>query len=407
MGGDHAGAAGGLRSGPGRAYGFSRFAAGAVVLLGVLGGGACRGRAAEPAKTDEPHADVKAPGRIRVSPEVMKDAGVEVAPVTKGVLAPTLSVPGEIVAIPDRSARLSTPVSGRIDRVLFNEGSVIKKGEPLAVIRVPDLGKVRGAYASTTARAKAARLAAERLTRLRAEGLAGEQEVLDSRAQADALDADAKALGEQLAALGVAKTGGTSFELILPAPVSGLVTKRDVVVGQPVATDQTLAEVIDLREVWFLARIYEKDLGRLGIRAEAEVSLNAYPLEPFAGTVTFIGAQVEPASRTVIARIQLVNKSDRLRLGLFGTAKIAAADDAPRLPTIIIPRSALTELDSKPNVFVQLATGEFEVRPVVLGESAPGKVGVVEGLKDGEVVATKGVLSLKSIALRSSLAEDP
>ena len=324
----------------------------------------------------------------------------------KAALSPSLALPGEVGAIPDRSARLSTPVAGRIERVRFNEGSLVKKGEPLAVVRVPDLGKVRGGFASSSARAKSARLRAARTQDLRAAGIASEQDALDTEAQAQALEAEARALGDELAALGIGASGGASFDLSLPAPVTGVVTMRQVVVGQPVTADQSLAEIADLREVWFLAHVYEKDLGRLHEGAEAEIRLNAYPDEIFAGKVGFVGAQVDPVSRTITARMQLANVGGRLRLGLSGAARIVVATEPPRPEGPVIPRAALGEIDGRAVVFVRVAEGEFEPRNVLVGDSAPGSVAITAGLDVGELIAIKGVFSLKSIALKSTLAGD-
>lgn len=375
-----------------------------VVLLGACH--ACH-RGVEPAGTGEPApAEQKAPRRLRIAPEVLRDAGIEVAPVLKTALSPSLAAPGEVTPIPDRSARLSTPVAGRVERVRFNEGSLVKKGEPLAVVRVPDLGKVRGGFASSTAKARSARARAARTRDLHAAGIASEQDTQDSEAQAQALEADARALGDELAALGIGASGGSAFELSLPAPVTGVVTVRQVVVGQPVSADQSLAEIADLQEVWFLAHVYEKDLGRLHEGAEAEVQLNAYPDEVFGGKVSFVGAQVEPVSRTITARIQLANADGRLRLGLFGTARIVVTADAVRPELPAVPRSALSEIDGKPVVFVRVAEGEFEPRHVLVGASASGRVAVTAGLREGEIIAVRGVFSLKSVALRSTLAGD-
>lgn len=374
------------------------------VLLVLLG--ACH-RGPEPVGTGEPaHAEQKSPRRVRIAPDVLRDAGIEVEPVTKAALSPSLTLPGEVSAIPDRSARLSTPVAGRIERVQFNEGSLVKKGDPLAVVRVPDLGKVRGGFASTTAKAKSARLRAARTKDLRAAGIASEQDALDAEAQAQALEAEARALGDQLAALGLGASGGSSFDLSLPAPVTGVVTMRQVVVGQPVTADQSLAEIADLREVWFLAHVYEKDLGRLHQGAEAEIRLSAYPDEVFAGKVSFVGAQVDPVSRTIMARIQLANTGDRLRLGLSGAARIVVATEPARPEGPVVPRASLSEIDGKAVVFVRVAEGEFEPRNVLVGDSAPGRVAITAGLQEGEVIAIKGVFSLKSIALKSMLAGD-
>ena len=384
-----------------RVAGWTRLGALLVVLFAGCGTKLAP-TAGEPAPAEQ-----KPTRRIQVASDVLRDAGIEVGTVGKEALSPSLALPGEVTAIPDRSARLSTPLAGRLELVLFNEGSLVKKGERLAVVRVPDLGKVRGGFTSSMAKAKALRSFAARAKRLQAEALASEQDVIDAEAQAQAVEAEARALGDQIAALGMGASGGSPFDLALPAPVTGMVTHRDAVVGQPVTADQSLAEIANLDVVWFIAHVYEKDLGRLRTGAPAEVELNAYPGETFVGTVSFVGAQVDPTSRTITARIQLANVRDRLRLGLFGTARIVSAAEVAGPEVPVVPRGALSEIDGKAVVFVRVGEGEFEARNVLVGDSAPGKVAITAGLQGGEIVAIHGVFTLKSIALRATLAEDP
>lgn len=356
------------------------------------------------AHSDEPeHEDL--PKRVRLTKEVVADAKIRTAPVVKEVLALTLALPGEVTADPDKSARVSTPVAGRLVDVRFKEGSTVKKGDVLAIVRVPEIGKVRSAYSATTAKAAASRANAERLGSLAEKGLASKQEAVSAKAEADALEAEARALNEQLGALGMG-TGGGGSELALRAPVSGVVVARDAVVGQPVTTEQTIATIADLSEAWFLGRVFEKDLGRLKVGAKAEVQLNAYPKEHFDGSIEYLGKQIDPVARTVTARIRLVNRSDLLRIGLFGTARVATGEEAQHVPVLVVPRTAVTEIGGKPVAFVRQADDDFESHEVVLGEASLGKVQIVNGLREGEQVVVEGVFTLKSVVLKGTIAEE-
>jgi cobalt-zinc-cadmium efflux system membrane fusion protein len=184
------------------------------------------------------------------------------------------------------------------------------------------------------------------------------------------------------------------------------VVMRAAVIGQPVRPDQVLCEIVDLSELWFLGRVFEKDLDRLALGASAEVQLNAYSRERFQGVVEYVGHQVDPVARTVTARIRLQNRQDRLRVGLFGTAYVSTGDRERGEATLVVPRSALTEVAGKQVVFVRQADHDYELHEVVLGASAAGKVQVIAGLRDGEQVVVDGVFTLKSAVLKSTLAEE-
>ena len=389
----------------------------ALVLIAQLGcsrkpsddGGGATAKAKEakppaPEKSEE-HEHEELPKRVALSAEVVASAGIATTPATREALVVTISLPGEIAPDPDQSARIASPIAGRIERVNFKEGSVVKKGDAMAVIRVPDLGKLRATLAATLAKAKAARANADRLQDLVQKRLASEQSYLDAVAQAEALDEEGKAAGEQIAALGIGAAGGPS-QLVLRAPTAGTVVTRGAVVGQPIAADDVIAEIVNLDELWFLGRVFEKDLGRLQLNANAEVELNAYPKERFPGSVEYIGQKVDPVARTVTARVRLRNRDGLLRVGLFGAAHVSTNENRGKEATLVVPRDALTEVGGKSVVFVQLAGGEYELHELTLGDAAAGKVQVIAGLQEGEQVVSRGVFTLKSAVLKSTFAEE-
>jgi cobalt-zinc-cadmium efflux system membrane fusion protein len=358
-----------------------------------------------PEHVDEPEHE-ELPKLVRLTREVIASAAIRTAKVAREALPITVSLPGELVADPDKTARISSPVAGRIEQVSFKEGSVVKKGDVLAILRVPDLAQVRSTYSSSLAKAKAARANAERLKELSAQRLASEQAYLDAAAQADALEIEANAAEQRLSAFGTAAGKGAPSQIALRAPIAGTVVLRNAVVGQPVTSDETIGEIVELSELWFLARVFEKDLSRLHVGANAEVQLNAYPDERFAGSVEYIGKQVDPNARTLTARIRLQNSQGKLSVGLFGTAFVSTSERGTRKATLVILRSALTEVAGKPVVFVRHPDGDFELHDVVLGESAGGKVEIVSGLREGEEVVVDGVFTLKSAVLKTTFAED-
>lgn len=358
---------------------------------------------------EEPHRDEDAhtelPRQVRLEPAQVTQAGIQTLPVRRASLPSSLTLTGEVIAEPDRTARLSSATAGRLEQINFNEGAAVKRGDVLATVRVPDVGRLRGAYAAATARARASRLNAERLEALKASGLGAEQVLVDAQADARAQEAEARALGEQLTAIGVnAESGG--FLVALRAPISGVVVSREAVVGQPIGTDTVLATIVDLSEVWFLGRVFEKDLARLRVGASAEVELNAYPSGHFHGTVDYVSQQIDPMARTLTARIRVSNESGQLRLGLFGRAHVDIGEPDKQVTGLVVPRDAVLEVAGKRVVFVQQKDGDFVVHEVTVGDSAMDDVLLLSGVSEGEQVVSKGGFTLKSLLLKSTLAED-
>lgn len=354
--------------------------------------------------TDEAKHD-ELPRRVHLPADVVAAARIRTASVARGPLGATMTLAGEVVADPDRTARVSAPAAGRLVRVGFKEGAKVAKGDVLGAVRVTDIAKVRAAYAGAATRAASARANADRISGLADKGMAATQEAVASRSEALALAAEARGLDEQLRALGLARSGEGS-EIPLRAAVDGVVVARDAVVGQPVSAEQVIGTIADLSEVWFLARVFEKDLGKLQTGSKAEIELNAYPSERFEGVVEQIGSQLDPLARTVTARIRLENRGDRLRIGLFGSARVAVGGDAGGKSAVVVPRGAVTDVGGRPVVFVRQADDDYELHEVVLGEAALGKIQVLSGLREGEQVVTDGAFTLKSVVLKSTLGEE-
>lgn len=382
-----------------------------IAVLLVASGCKCGSQSAtplsiEPAAHQDEKEHEELPRQIRLSEETLTSAGIKTEITKRNSLATTVKLPGEVVSEPDRTARLSSATAGRLEQVDFNEGALVTKGQPLAVLRVPDVGRLRGAFAATTAKAKAAAANAQRLRSLKESGLGAEQAVLDAEADAHAQEAEANALGEQLSAIGVNSQVGSGFLVTLRSPINGVVVSRDAVVGQPIGAEHVLATVVDLSEVWFLGRVFEKDLGRLEVGAKADVQLNAFPREHFDGVVEYVGQQTDPIARTLTARVRLKNPKMRLRIGLFGSAQVAVSEPNSDTQHIVIPRDAVTEVAGKSVVFVKAKDGDFVVHDVELGDSALSSVQVLSGLSEGEQVVVQGVFTLKSLMLKSTLSED-
>ena len=345
------------------------------------------------------------PRRIHLDESVVTASKIRTEPARMEPFSAVLSLPGEIATNPDRTARVSSPIAGRLDRVDFREGATVKKGDVLALVRIPELGKLKSAYAEALARARAAKVTAAREEELFAAHATSERSYLDAKTNAETTQAMATGLGEQLAALGAGSSSNPAL-LALRSPLDGVVVARNAIVGQPISAEQSIGTIVDLSEAWFLARVFEKDLGQLHAGARADVVLNAFPHEAFDGSVEYVGREVDPVARTLTARIVLTNRDDLLRIGLFGTARVSTNESVAQPAVLVVPRSALTQLGNASVVFVREPDGDFELHEVVTGQAALGKLEIISGLRAGENVVVDGVFTLKSVALKSSLADE-
>lgn len=354
-----------------------------------------------------PHDDI--PSRVRLSDAAQRDARLRLEEVQQSRLAPTVDLTGEVVADPDRMARVAARAAGRVVDVRFKEGEVVTKGAVLVVMECPELARARALLTSASARAAAALQNAQRLESMAQQGLATTQLAAGAMAEAKALNADALAARQSLAAFGLGTEPGAAdaaSRLTLRAPISGVVVARNAVVGETVGAERTFATVVDLERAYFQARLFERNLAAVLPGLHADVHLNAYPDAVISGVVESVGYQVDPVARTVVARIAVPNTDGTLRLGLFGTARVAIRGAAVGNEVLTIPLSAVTRIGAEPVAFVAHAGGDYEAHPLVLGASAAGRVEVLSGLSLGEKVVVEGVFALKSVLLKSTFGEE-
>jgi RND family efflux transporter MFP subunit len=174
------------------------------------------------------------------------------------------------------------------------------------------------------------------------------------------------------------------------------------VTGDYVEVGRELFQLADLETLWATANIFEKDLPLVRPGMTAEVRVQAFPQDVFSGRLTVIGAVEDADTRTVRGRIELPNPGERLKPGMFAEIILTSPAAAEILA---LPASAVRYVEGKSVVFVKEAAGPFVLREVKTGRLFGSWMEVLEGLKEGDMVATEGSFSLKAEILKKQLGE--
>ncbi len=191
--------------------------------------------------------------------------------------------------------------------------------------------------------------------------------------------------------------------LELKAPIAGQVIERHGTVGEAVDKAKELYTISDLKNVWGIAEIKEKDIAVVRVGQQAILRVLAYPQETFTGKIVLIGHEVEEKTRTVEARIEVDNTSGKLKPGMFADVEIVTSV----LENVLaIPDDALQTLEDQQVVFVAGNPNEFTKRVVKVGREQNGRAEVLDGIKEGERVVTKGSFVLKAELLKGELGEE-
>ncbi|WP_375463276.1 efflux RND transporter periplasmic adaptor subunit [uncultured Methylobacterium sp.] len=291
-------------------------------------------------------------------------------------------------------------VTGYIEKINFQDGATVKKGDVLFVIdRRPYKAALEQAQASLTsakARLSFSQTDLERAQTLSKGGNISEQ-VTDQRrqasqtAQADVDSAEAALRNAQL---------NYDFSEV-KSPIAGRISRRLVTEGNIVITDQTmLTTIVSLDPIYFGFTVDEKSFlkyqGSLGIgMGETQrgkgvpilIALSGEAKPTRKGTLDFVDNRVDDATGTVLLRATVENADGFIKPGLFGTVSMPATKPARG---ILLPDEAVAANQDKRVVYVVAEDGAVAAKDVKLGPKVDGYRLIREGLKGDETVVVNG-----------------
>jgi cobalt-zinc-cadmium efflux system membrane fusion protein len=347
--------------------------------------------------------------RVELSPAALESLRLTYVEVEEQELSPSIEVPADVVAVPDRRATVGPRVSGRVAEVRVNVGDRVERGTVLAVLESEVVGRAWADLIAARARADVARRTLERQRRLLADRVTSERAVEEAEGALLVAEADLQADQTRLATFGVVVSDEPPPDptrVTLTSPLAGTVVARSANVGQWAEPTETIVEIIDLSALWLEAAVYENEMRLVSVGQTVRVEVRAFPDEVFSGTVSQVAGTLDPQTRTVSVRVALPNPGLRLRPGMFATARIQGTHDHEPRRLLAIPWPAVQQIDDHRAVFVRLAAGVFELRRVHTGERAGDLVEILNGLSAGDEVVTEGSFLLKGQLLRSTLGED-
>lgn len=333
---------------------------------------------------------------VQVEETMLRDLRLTTTKVEQRPGGEGVSAIGELQADQNRYAEVGAPVTARVVRLLAVPGQNVRAGQVLAEAQSTDLGRARAEHDAAEARVKLARSALERKRAL-ADRIVPRREVQEAEADLSSARAELRAASATLRALGaVATRGGDASRLPLVAPIAGTVLERNIALGQMVDPEHVAFRIGDLASLWLVAHAFERDAVRVAVGAPARITLAAYPGQAFIGRVTYVGRQVEAASRTIPVRIELANPQQVLRPGMSANAWLQVSTAGQNV--VAVPVSALQRVRDQWVVFVPKNERTFEIRTVGRGRDLQGEVEILSGLQPGETVVVDGAFLLKAEA---------
>lgn len=325
---------------------------------------------------------------VHIDPQRQQLMGLRTAPALVGSLGAGLSAPGRVAFDETRLHRITVKVDGTVERLHADfTGRPVIQGQPLFELYSPEFLGAQRDY----------QVALKTLADLR--GSAQEARWADlaatARRRLELLDAPADLLQH------LADGGEPRRHLTVVAPVSGLVTQRNITQGARLGPADTALELADPSQVWILADVYEADLARVKVGMAATFSAASLP-SPLQGRVVFLDPVLDPRTRTLKARLAFPNPGGRLRPEMLGDVRF----QIPERQALTVPLDAVLDSGSRRIVFVDVTKGHFEPREVQVGQRSADRIEILEGLEPGEAVVTRAAFLVDSESrLQNALAE--
>jgi RND family efflux transporter MFP subunit len=177
------------------------------------------------------------------------------------------------------------------------------------------------------------------------------------------------------------------------SPVDGFVGKRNVDPGAMVNTNTAIASVVDISRLRLVVNVVEKDLRMVTAGDVGIVEVDAYPGEKFNGRIARVAPVLDPATRTASIEIEIPNTDYRLKPGMYARISLTVEE---RKNTLVAPKNAVIDFESKRGVWVPNDDRRAQFVPVTLGIENPEQVEILDGLKEGDRFVTTGAAAVRN-----------
>lgn len=309
-------------------------------------------------------------GKVKLRKAQLSHFKPDVFPVTSMMMTKKVRLLGTVLQSEDRESNIPARIGGRVEKIFIEStGSFVKLGEPVIELYSPKL-----------------------IT-------AGEEYLIAKKSYLSSKSKEFKEMLEQsaerLEQWGIQKFQYENWyknqkvprNIKIYSSATGIVRKRNVVVGKYFQEGQNLFELSDLSEVWVEMDVYEHDSALVQNGQNVKLEFTALPGDIFEGSVDFVNPVLDPTSRTLKVRTTIKNGSGKLKPGMVADAILVINLEGQPL---VIPRSAVIDTGKRKIVWTKISEKQFQAKNILVGQESEGYVEVKNGLMEGEEVVIEG-----------------
>jgi cobalt-zinc-cadmium efflux system membrane fusion protein len=334
------------------------------------------------------------PGQVTFSANAPQLSSLKVVALNAVPLPVSDPVNGRVTYDESLTARVSSPIAGRVIALHAEPGDRVARGFVMAAIDAPELATAEADWRKAVADERRKYMSLERAQTL----YGGEVLALKDleSAQADHEQAKAETRRAALRMKNLNATGQEQGAFGLRSPIAGTVADRQINPGQEVRPDLAapLFVVTDLRHLWVIADVAERSAVGLRPGQPVMIETDAYPGERFAARVDRIGLILDPGTRRVQVRCAVLNADLKLKPEMFAKVFFLPGDGAKK--AIAVTNASLFVEGMYDFVFVESRPGTFAKRRVNVALRGHDTSFIDAGLASGERIVSEGAFLLNA-----------
>ena len=386
-----------------------------VLLLALLiySCGSKKPAAPETANSDTPPSisGVKAAELITLNEKEKGELKIQVQPVSSAIQNYRITVPGVVFPAPNHISIISTPIDGRVSKILVQEGQSVRVGQELFSIESLEFGNMVSEYLQAVSEETFQNSRLQRLEQLVEQTISSKSELDRARSDFQRAKTSVIASVSKLKAIGVPDKEINAFRtaesidptLKIHSPINGVLDQRTVELGQSVNALQNLARVLDITHVLVRGYVSPEDARFINPGDSVNISRRQNDSFTMQALVTSINPGLDENNRSVIVNVLLATTNNWPKPG---ENLHLAIQTSSQTEVLTVPMEALTYEGNDPIVFVQKNESVFEKRKIEVQEFRDKYAVVRKGLEKTEQIAVSQIFSLKALSRFDKIAEE-
>lgn len=343
--------------------------------------------------SEEGHAEE---GEIQLTSQQMVEQGLKVAVASTGLVEKLTTLPGKLVVNTDQQAQISPNFSGYVEQVNVALGQSVQKGQTLAVLILPELIDQQANLRMAQANLDLARKDYQREQQLWSQGISAKQDY--QRAENAYRQAQITVQSSQARLNALGASGNNNGRFLIKAPISGVISKKDIVVGENVQLADQLFVIENLKDLWLEFNL--PNTSNIHLQAGQILNFKTNGSDQnYQAKVQTLNPQADLQTGRLQVRATVTTQADVLRPNVLVNVFVT---DAQAKTALRVQKKALQQVEGKPVVFVieseEKGLVHLKAQPIEVGVSSQDGqwLEVISGLTEGQKYIADGSFLLKS-----------